>query len=373
MAARPLRAEIARALIACRSVTPADAGALPYLKGMLDAAGFQTELVAFAEPDAAISQPLGPLRDGGAEFRLRRPYRCRAAGRSLAMALRPVRGRVADGKLYGRGACDMKGGVAASVAAALDFFGAGAFDGFDQLSHHRRRGGAGGQRHRQVARMGARARRTLRPLRARRAHQRRRARRRGEERPARLADRPLKLIGKQGHVAYPHLADNPLPPALRALDALQSPAARRRHRRFRRLNLEVVTVDVGNPATNVIPGEASSPSTSDSTILDAETLTAEIEAPPAAALPQASLPADFRSFNAVAFLTAARRLHRSRCARDPRCHWTRAQAFDQRRHLGRALHQGRLPGDRIRSRRRLDAWHRRTRETSRHGKVDAHL
>jgi succinyl-diaminopimelate desuccinylase len=65
----------------------------------------------------------------------------------------------------------------------------------------------------------------------------------------------LKLIGVQGHVAYPHLADNPARALPRALDALFTPALDDGAPDFQPSNLELTTVDVGNPASNVIPGE----------------------------------------------------------------------------------------------------------------------
>jgi succinyl-diaminopimelate desuccinylase len=62
--------------------------------------------------------------------------------------------------------------------------------------------------------------------------------------------------GRQGHVAYPHLAENPIPGMLRLLDALLREPLDRGTAHFDPSNLEVTTVDVGNPATNVIPAEA---------------------------------------------------------------------------------------------------------------------
>ena len=97
--------------------------------------------------------------------------------------------RSKDGLLYGRGAVDMKGGIACSVAAVLDYLAAhgGKPKGLDLVPDHRRRGRHRRQRHRQAAAMGGRARRDIRPLRARRAEQCRGARRLHQDRPPRLA------------------------------------------------------------------------------------------------------------------------------------------------------------------------------------------
>jgi succinyl-diaminopimelate desuccinylase len=66
----------------------------------------------------------------------------------------------------------------------------------------------------------------------------------------------IAVEGKQGHVAYPHLADNPIPGMLRLLDGLLREPLDRGTEHFDASNLEVTTIDVGNPASNVIPTEA---------------------------------------------------------------------------------------------------------------------
>jgi succinyl-diaminopimelate desuccinylase len=67
----------------------------------------------------------------------------------------------------------------------------------------------------------------------------------------------IEVVGTQGHVAYPHLAANPLPPLIRLLGRLQSRVLDAGYPGFQASNLEVTTIDVGNPATNVIPAKAS--------------------------------------------------------------------------------------------------------------------
>ncbi len=67
----------------------------------------------------------------------------------------------------------------------------------------------------------------------------------------------LTVHGTQGHVAYPHLADNPIPRLVRILDKFIRTELDQGNDHFQASNLEVVTVDVGNPATNVIPMDAS--------------------------------------------------------------------------------------------------------------------
>src|SRR5580692_13142539 len=127
----PLSAlEIARALIRFPSVTPADGGALPYLSDLLGKAGFATELVSFEAPG------LPPVLNLYARFGAAKPNLAFAGhtdvvppGDLSGWRFDPFSGEVADGELWGRGACDMKGGAAAAVAAALRFIARGSFGG----------------------------------------------------------------------------------------------------------------------------------------------------------------------------------------------------------------------------------------------------
>src|SRR5271157_1766806 len=130
MPPHPAALEIARALIAFPSVTPADAGALPYLRGLLAQAGFATELVTFSEPGTPDVLNLY------ARFGTAAPNLAFAGhtdvvppGDPARWRFPPFSGEVADGQLWGRGAADMKGGIAAALAAALGFVARGPFAG----------------------------------------------------------------------------------------------------------------------------------------------------------------------------------------------------------------------------------------------------
>jgi succinyl-diaminopimelate desuccinylase len=115
----------------------------------------------------------------------------------------------------------------------------------------------------------------------------------------------LTIHGKQGHVGYPHLADNPVPRMVRVLAALKASPLDAGTAHFDASNLEVTTVDVGNSATNVIPGAARA--TFNIRFNDRwtpDTLAAEIAARVRAAEPDARLDLAFDPTNAVAFLTS---------------------------------------------------------------------
>jgi succinyl-diaminopimelate desuccinylase len=256
MPAPPSALEIARALIRFPSVTPTDAGALPYLRDLLGEAGFAAELVTFEAPGTPAVLNLY------ARFGARSPNLAFAGhtdvvppGDKALWRFDPFSAEIADGELWGRGACDMKGGVAAAVAAALRFIAKAPFEGsisflitgdeegpaingtvklvdwalakgetFDHCIlgestsvgmvadtiKHGRRGSLNGR---------------------------------------------LTIRGRQGHAAYPHIADNPIPSLAPILTTLLSPPFDQGNADFEPTNLEVVSVDVGNPAFNVIPGE----------------------------------------------------------------------------------------------------------------------
>ena len=114
----------------------------------------------------------------------------------------------------------------------------------------------------------------------------------------------LTLLGKQGHVAYPHLAVNPLRRLAAALDALYSPALDNGAPDFSPSNLEITSVDVGNVAPNVIPAEAKLVfNIRFNDLWTPATLSAEILRRLAAALPKETFALEFDPTNAVAFLT----------------------------------------------------------------------
>ncbi len=251
----PSPLDIARALIAFPSVTPADAGALPYLADLLARASFSTELVTFSEPGTPDVLNLY------ARYGKSAPNLVFAGhtdvvppGDAALWRFDPFSGAVADGFVWGRGACDMKGGLAAAAAAALRFVARERFPGSISFLVTGDEEGpsingtvklirwalARGERFdhcivgepTSVAALGD----TIK-------HGRRGS----------LTGR-LILHGRQGHVAYPHIADNPIRTLASVLTALFTPFDEG-DAEFEPSNLEVVSVDVGNPASNVIPGE----------------------------------------------------------------------------------------------------------------------
>jgi succinyl-diaminopimelate desuccinylase len=306
MSAKPIGAlDIARALIAFPSVTPADAGALPYLKGLLAEAGFAAEIVSFAAPGTPTIDNLY------ARFGAHAPNFVFAGhtdvvppGEPTKWRFDPFAGAVADGQIWGRGAADMKGGLAAAVAAALRFVARGAFEGsISFLVTGDEEGPAVNGTVKLLDWARARGERfdhcvLGEPTSVAALGDTIKNGRRGS-----LTGR-LVLSGKQGHVAYPHLADNPIRALAPILTALQTPALDQGTPDFDASHLEIVSVDVGNPATNVIPGEVRLVfNIRFNNLWTPKTLSAEIERRVAAAAGGARVALAFDPTNAVAFLT----------------------------------------------------------------------
>ena len=115
---------IARDLLRCPSVTPAEGGALAFLEKMLKAAGFAVHRMTFREPGTDNVENLY-ARIGTAKPNLVFAGHTDVVppGDEKAWKYPPFSAAVADGELYGRGAVDMKGGIACAVAAVLDYLG----------------------------------------------------------------------------------------------------------------------------------------------------------------------------------------------------------------------------------------------------------
>src|SRR5215510_14377109 len=113
---------IAQALVRCPSVTPADAGALGVLEDLLKANGFETHRVIFGEPGTAdIDNLYARIGTEAPHIAFAGHTDVVPAGDESAWTHGAFAGEVKDGMLYGRGAVDMKGGIACSVAAVLQY------------------------------------------------------------------------------------------------------------------------------------------------------------------------------------------------------------------------------------------------------------
>ncbi|WP_407168136.1 succinyl-diaminopimelate desuccinylase [Bradyrhizobium sp. ORS 111] len=254
---------ITRDLVRCPSVTPADAGALSVLENLLKAAGFEVHRVTFSEPGTAdIDNLYARIGRAAPHLTFAGHTDVVPPGDESAWTVGAFSGEVKDGYLYGRGAVDMKGGIACSVAAVLQY-----------LKDH------GGKPHESgngsisflitgdeedVSING-----TVKLLKW--------CAERGEKFDHCVLGEPsnvevlgdmikigrrgsqsgtLVVDGVQGHVAYPHRASNPVPDISRLIVALSDEPLDHGSAQFQASNLEFTSVDVGNSASNVIPGQA---------------------------------------------------------------------------------------------------------------------
>src|SRR5271166_6499872 len=113
---------ITRDLVRCRSVTPADAGALGVLENILKGAGFETHRVTFSEPGTAdIDNLYARIGSEAPHITFAGHTDVVPPGDETAWSHGAFSGEVKDGFLYGRGAVDMKGGIACSLAAVLQY------------------------------------------------------------------------------------------------------------------------------------------------------------------------------------------------------------------------------------------------------------
>ncbi len=243
---------LAQALIRRPSVTPADAGCMSVLEEALKSIGFSCRRMKFGE----IENLYARLGDASPNLCFAGHTDVVPVGDAAGWSHDPFAATVEDGWLIGRGAADMKSAIAAFAAAAgragarglvkgsLSFLITGdeegvAIDGTGPVVEALMAQGEGVDH----CVLGE-------PTSSARLGDQLKIGRRGS------LNAVITVEGKQGHVAYPHLALNPLPTLIRLLDVLQSRVLDEGYPRFPASNLEVTTIDVGNPTTNVIPGKA---------------------------------------------------------------------------------------------------------------------
>jgi succinyl-diaminopimelate desuccinylase len=250
---------LAQSLLRCPSVTPAEGGALAYLESVLKAAGFTTHRMTFTDagtPD--VENFYARIGAGAPHLMFAGHTDVVPPGNEKAWSHPPFAGAIDGGILYGRGAVDMKGGIAACIAATLDHLAANggkpkgsisflitgdeesvAINGTPKLLDWAAKHGQtfdhcilGEPSNRETLgdtiKIG----------------------RRGSQ------NGTLIVHGKQGHVAYPERADNPVTGLVTLISALKNEPIDHGSKLFDPSNLEFTSVDVGNLTVNLIPGEA---------------------------------------------------------------------------------------------------------------------
>jgi succinyl-diaminopimelate desuccinylase len=254
---------IARDLIRCPSVTPAEGGALTLLERTLKAAGFTVHRMTFSEPGTADVENLyARIGTGSPHLMFAGHTDVVPTGDAKSWSHAPFAADIADGVLYGRGAVDMKGAVACKVAAALDRLAAN--------GGKPRKGGDGSISFLITGdEEGIAVNGSPKLLKWAAAH--------GEKFDHCVLGEPgnvnelgdtiklgrrgsqngvLVVIGKMGHVAYPHRAENPVRGLIKLMSALMDKPLDKGSHKFDPSNLEFTSIDIGNPTVNLIPGEA---------------------------------------------------------------------------------------------------------------------
>lgn len=250
---------LAADLIRKPSVTPADAGAQQVLAAALAPFGFTAEAMPFQSPGHPRIENLYLRRGtGGRHFCFAGHTDVVPVGDQAAWSAGPFAGAVKDGLLWGRGAADMKGAIAAFAAAAAGFVRDHGpdFDGSISLliTGDEEAASIDGTK-RMLESLAARGERidaclVGEPTSARHLGDMMKIGRRGS------LNATITVEGVQGHVAYPHLAQNPLPGLVAVLDRLARARLDTGTAHFQPSNLELTSIDTGNTATNVIPARA---------------------------------------------------------------------------------------------------------------------
>jgi succinyl-diaminopimelate desuccinylase len=245
-------------LIRCKSVTPAEGGALTYLENLLSTHGFVCHRLIFREAGTPDVENLF------ARFGSGTPHLCFAGHTDVvpegileSWTHSPFEAEIAGGFIYGRGACDMKGSVAAFAAAAIDFVrGRAKFKGSISFL-------ITGDEEGPAINGTAKVLQWMKdnghipdhcivgePSSVDTLGDTIKIGRRGS------LSFTVGVEGRQGHVAYPHKADNPIPKLARFIDRISAASLDQGNEHFDPSTLAVTTFDVGNPAGNVIPSRA---------------------------------------------------------------------------------------------------------------------
>ncbi|RWP60420.1 succinyl-diaminopimelate desuccinylase [Mesorhizobium sp.] len=246
------------ALIRCPSVTPIEGGALSTLETMLKPLGFSVERPVFSEDGTPDIENLYARRSGnGPHLMFAGHTDVVPVGDETSWTHPPFAAEIAKGEMFGRGAVDMKGGIACFIAAVA--------------RHLESKGGLKGSVSLLITgdEEGPAINGTTKLLEWAVA--------KGEKWDASIVGEPTNpdalgdmikigrrgslsgsiiVNGRQGHAAYPQLADNPVRGLMTLVEALLQPVFDKGTRDFQPTNLEVTSIDVGNPATNVIPAKA---------------------------------------------------------------------------------------------------------------------
>ena len=248
---------LAQALIRCPSVTPHENGVLTQVQTWAKALGFSVERPIFTDKNTPdIENLYARIGRNGPHLAFAGHTDVVPVGDEKAWNFPPFEGAIKDDKLYGRGAVDMKGGIACFIAAVARYLEKNPLEGSLSLLITNDEEGPGING-------------TIKLLKW--------AADKGEKWNAAIVGEPtnpnnlgdmikigrrgslsgiITVTGHQGHVAYPERAANPLDLVIKLCEALKNPVLDKGSENFEPSNLEITTIDTGNTATNVIPQQS---------------------------------------------------------------------------------------------------------------------
>lgn len=240
-------------LIQCKTVTPLDGGALTLLGSILKKEGFDCHLI-----DRGVVSNLFAIwgkEKNGKTLGFNGHTDVVPTGDQTLWTVDPFGGEIKDKKIWGRGACDMKSAVAAFVAAAIDFIRETPPNGSIVIAITGDEEGDAIDGTRaildwmEVNNIKVDAFLVGEPTSVNKTGDTVKIGRRGS------MTVHLSAKGKQGHSAYPHLANNPIPGLAKLVNKISSHELDQGNEYFDPSNLSVTTIDTGNNASNVIPAE----------------------------------------------------------------------------------------------------------------------
>lgn len=248
---------LTQALVRCESVTPHEGGALVLLQNILESKGFACHrLIMTTEGTPDVENLYARLGHRGPNLCFAGHTDVVPTGDPAKWTFPPFSGAIHDGMLYGRGTVDMKGGIACFVAAALRVLEGGEIPGsISLLITGDEEGPSINGTMKVLDWMEERQERmdaciVGEPSNPTALGQEIKIGRRGS------LSGEIIVAGKQGHAAYPALAENPVPKLARIVDRISSAMLDKGTPDFEPSNLQVTIVNAPNTATNVIPGEA---------------------------------------------------------------------------------------------------------------------
>jgi len=249
--------ELAKELIKFPTITPVDAGVMKFLEKKLKSLGFKTKILEFKEKNSKpVKNLYARLGTKGLNFCYAGHLDVVPPGDLKDWTVNPFKPIVKKGHLIGRGANDMKSSIAAFVAAVSNFINNNDFNGSISLLIKGDEEGIAVNGTKKVVDYLKRKKEKIdfclvgEPTNPNKLGEMIKIGRRGS-----MTGR-LKIIGTQGHVAYPHRANNPSNTLVKILSALKKIKFDKGTKNFQPTNLEITKINIENTADNVIPGEA---------------------------------------------------------------------------------------------------------------------